>query len=1043
MFRAAATTFRQPLRALARVFTAGPFLGHISSPTNSTTMLSSRRGRWVRALGPIVLALLGLAAVVVYYEAQTSALQAFFLSRYVSKVSYEVGPGSSRAIAFPVGGPFDRRRGYSLIPEFQDRLQARGYQVVEQARQSAEMARLMALEITPPYRETPSAGLQIRAQDMPIHDVRPQRGFYQRLEDVPPLVVNTLLYIENRDLARVPDPRSNPAVDWPRLAKATMLYVGHKVGLASHVEGGSTLATQLEKYRHSPEGRTDSATDKLKQLAAASLKAYQDGPDTRAHRRRIVVDYLNTMPLSAVPGLGEVSGLGEGLHGWFGLELEDVSRALSGPGATPEKARAFKHVLALLCAVRAPSFYLLENHAALEQRVTAYTNLLETAGVLDSDLRRQVSDVPLRFADPVAARPPAFVGRKAAASVVREELRQMLGVASFYQLDRLDVAVDASVDVPLQEATLRLFRALEDADFVQAHGLRAERMLAQGDPRRVIYSLSLFERGPDGNVLRVQVDNLDKPFDMNEGMKLELGSTAKLRALAHYLELMAVLHGEFSGLETPALAKLAASARDPLTRWGAETLGGQPRLDLAAFLQLALDRKYSASPYEAFFTGSGMHTFGNFDSEAEDRLQLTVRQAFVRSTNLVYIRLMRDVVRYHEARLPYDAKAVLADPEDPVRRRFLREIAEEEERQALWRAYRAYHPLDADADASAARLLRGRKSSARELAKVFYAWNPGASVEELEQWLSERVDGLTTDDAHRLARAYGGPRLTLSDFGYLLGRHPIEVWVAGEMMRTPSLSWEELLSRSDAVRRQSSAWLFHTRNRRAQDLRLRIRIERDAFARMTPAWRRLGFPFERLVPSYASAIGSSSDRPAALAELMGIVLNDGVRRPVRAIARVTLAQDTPYHTVFQPTPAAGERVLPVPVARALRGMLVSVVEQGTARRLRGAFTGEGREMVTVGAKTGSGDNRFERFARGGGVISSRVVSRTGTVVFFIGDRYFGTLTASVSGKHAASYQFTSALPVAVLRMLAPKISARLGGEALPPGPVTPRDGLRR
>ncbi len=88
MFRAAATTFRQPLRALARVFTAGPFLGHISSPTDSTTMLSSRRGRWVRALGPIVLALLGLAAVVVYYEAQTSALQAFFLSRYVSKVSY-------------------------------------------------------------------------------------------------------------------------------------------------------------------------------------------------------------------------------------------------------------------------------------------------------------------------------------------------------------------------------------------------------------------------------------------------------------------------------------------------------------------------------------------------------------------------------------------------------------------------------------------------------------------------------------------------------------------------------------------------------------------------------------------------------------------------------------------------------------------------------------------------------------------------------------------------------------------------------------------
>jgi membrane peptidoglycan carboxypeptidase len=263
------------------------------------------------------------------------------------------------------------------------------------------------------------------------------------------------------------------------------------------------------------------------------------------------------------------------------------------------------------------------------------------------------------------------------------------------------------------------------------------------------------------------------------------------------------------------------------------------------------------------------------------------------------------------------------------------------------------------------------------------------------------------------------------------------------MARTPSLSWEEILSRSEGVRRQSSAWLFHTRNRRAQDLRLRIRIERDAFARMTPAWRRLGFPFDRLVPSYASAIGSSSDRPAALAELMGIVLNDGVRRPVRAITRVTLAQDTPYHTALQPTPPAAEQVLPVPVARALRGVLVGVVEQGTAQRLRDAFTGEGGQPVMVGAKTGSGDNRFETFARGGAVISSRVVSRTGTVVFFIGDRYYGALTASVSGKHAGGYRFTSALPVAVLRLLAPKISARLAGQALPSGPPTPGSLAKR
>src|SRR5262245_2934797 len=188
MFRATAATFRQPLRVLARVFTGGAFSGHMSDRTHSTTAPRRRGGRWVLALSPIVVSLLALVAVVAYYEARTSALQAFFLSRYVSKVSYEVGSGASPAIAFPLGGPFDRRRGYSLIPEFQDRLQVRGYQVVEQARQSARMTRLVELEITPPYRETATAGLVIRAQGVTLHDVRPRHGFYHRFEDVPALI---------------------------------------------------------------------------------------------------------------------------------------------------------------------------------------------------------------------------------------------------------------------------------------------------------------------------------------------------------------------------------------------------------------------------------------------------------------------------------------------------------------------------------------------------------------------------------------------------------------------------------------------------------------------------------------------------------------------------------------------------------------------------------------------------------------------------------------------------------------------------------------
>ena len=77
---------------------------------------------------------------------------------------------------------------------------------------------------------------------------------------------------------------------------------------------------------------------------------------------------------------------------------------------------------------------------------------------------------------------------------------------------------------------------------------------------------------------------------------------------------------------------------------------------------------YSGSPAETFFTGSGQHTFGNFDA-TDNSAVLTVRQATWRSTNLVFIRLMRDLVRYHTARLPYDAEAVLEQPDHPDRAR--------------------------------------------------------------------------------------------------------------------------------------------------------------------------------------------------------------------------------------------------------------------------------------------------------------------------------------------------------------------------------------
>jgi membrane peptidoglycan carboxypeptidase len=251
------------------------------------------------------------------------------------------------------------------------------------------------------------------------------------------------------------------------------------------------------------------------------------------------------------------------------------------------------------------------------------------------------------------------------------------------------------------------------------------------------------------------------------------------------------------------------------------------------------------------------------------------------------------------------------------------------------------------------------------------------------------------------------------------------VWSAGELVRDPTASWKDLVERSVEARRAASVWLFKTRNRHAQDVRLRIRIETDAFARMTPYWKRLAFPFERLVPSYATAIGNSSDRPAALAELMGIIVNDGVRLPSLRVTQLHFAAGTPYDTVFAPARDAGEQVMDAAVARTLHGVLANVVQKGTARRVAGAFVSADGTPVIAGGKTGSGDNRFKTFTRHGGVTSSCAVNRTATFVFYIGDRYFGVLTAFVPGRDAANYEFTSSLPLSVLKLAAPAINQRL------------------
>ena len=1020
-------------KAGARVEGSVPLgLTHLSSLASRVGLLLNKRRLkiWLRWL----IAFFILAALV-FVEIRFSVLQSWIFTRVNDQVSYKLAAGPSSSIAFPRPAPFDGRRGYSKIPAFQARLQTQGYRLTQQTRQSETLLDLIHRGVSPPYDERPGTGIDIRGlEGAPLFRYAQSEFLFEKIDDIPRLLVKTLLFLENRDLARPSTPWQNPAIEWERLFKAGLLYAGAKLFLPVSVQGGSTLAVQLEKFRHSPNGRTDTPAEKLRQVVGASLKAYREGKNTRAWRERIIVDYLNTVPLAAAPGYGEIHGLGEGLHAWFGMPLSEAVAALNAPGMTPANVRAFKHVLTLLISVRAPSVFLGEERASLDKKVALFIGLMTKRRIIDEAMAKALLRTPIEFLPAAPLPPQPSSGNNKAANAIRMTMMEHLGVTNLYDLDRLHLDVHSTIDVELQKKVTDFLHSLTDPEVIQAKGLNGERLLQNADPAKVIYSFLLVEPTVEGNFVRVQADNLAAPFDFNKSVKLELGSTAKLRTLTHYLEVMAELHKGLGQASDAEWTKQIAGARDPLTRWAGEVLRTEKNLALEPFLERALERHYSANPSEAFFTGGGVHHFENFEREENSRVP-TVREALRNSTNLAFIRLMRDLVAYHRARLAYNSDDVLADPSHAERKRLLQEIAEEESLPALRRAYQNYRGQTRQELLN--RLVGTKTNANRRLAIVFFAWAIGNDEKTLADWLAQNGAPATAEEVAKLFRAYQSSRLNLADYAYLLSVHPLDLWCAGELDKNANLSWQDIFARSREARRVGSAWLLNPRNRRAQDLRLRIRVEKDAFARMTPYWQRLGFPFKTMVPSYATAIGVSSDRPVALAELVGILVNDGVRRQPISLTQIHFARATPYETVFERTADKGERVLAPEVARTMRKAMAEVVEQGTARRLSGVFKLADGKRISVGGKTGSGDNRFGTFNRAGDVVTSRATNRTAAFVFYIGERYYGVVTAFVQGREAEDYHFTSALPVTVLKLLAPAIIDKLDKSTAPTLPAAP------
>jgi membrane peptidoglycan carboxypeptidase len=447
-------------------------------------------------------------------------------------------------------------------------------------------------------------------------------------------------------------------------------------------------------------------------------------------------------------------------------------------------------------------------------------------------------------------------------------------------------------------------------------------------------------------------------------------------------------------------------------------------------LEAAMDRQYSGNPEETFFTGGGEHHFVNFERE-EDGRSFDLREGFANSVNLVFVRLLRDIVNYTIAQGPVSRQELMDDSEVEARRSYLERFADQEGSAFLHRFISDYENLTPDQVLDKLAGHGHKSATARTI--MFRSARPHADFASYTTFMMQHPPSTEIDTAKlmKLYNDYPVERFSLADRAYIAGVNPLELWLCSYLQSNPHATRSAIIEVSRPVRIESYAWLFHPNLKRAQDTRIREILEQDAFAQIQKRWARLGYPFDRLVPSLATAVGSSADRPGALAELVGILLNDGVRLPTARFESLQFGAGTPYQTLLiHDGDKHEQRVLDAAITHVVKEAMIGVVQDGTAKRVKDAYKDPSGQPYVIGGKTGTGDQRYDEFAAGGRLISSRVLNRTGTFVFYIGDRFFGTITAHVAGEDAADYKFTSALSAQMLKGLEPVLGPLINSAPL-------------
>src|SRR5450830_658779 len=166
-------------------------------------------------------------------------------------------------------------------------------------------------------------------------------------------------------------------------------------------------------------------------------------------------------------------------------------------------------------------------------------------------------------------------------------------------------------------------------------------------------------------------------------------------------------------------------------------------------------------------TGGGLHHCNSFKHEDDGRV-MSVRDGLRNSVNLVFIRLMRDVVHHYMFLTPGSSAKVLRDADDPRRAGYLARFADREGQVFMRRFLVKYQGKTAQEAQDL--LLESVRPTTSRLAAIYRTLYPEASLAQFTTCVKDNLpDGIDPAEP-KLAKLYeqDAPQaMSLADRGYL------------------------------------------------------------------------------------------------------------------------------------------------------------------------------------------------------------------------------------------------------------------------------------